>query len=167
MFNDRVALTPQPLPITDPKLNLNDDRLVSPDAALQWDRNGKIYFFKGNLYWRYDPQRRLIDVGYPRKISDGWRGVIPDNIDAAIQWKNKRSYFFKGLTYTAIDDLTLEVPEVPKGDAPYPRNIGKYWMACSKGKYVGGKILPGTNSVITLLPNLFILVSSLVLTSYF
>lgn len=155
------------LPISDSELKLPKE-LASPDAAFQWDRNGKIYFFKGTQYWRYDPTRKVIDFGYPRPIQSGWKGAIADNIDAAMQWKNRKSYFFKGPNYTALDDYSLTIPTVKPSSPPYPRNIGKFWMACSdSGEYQGGKILPDTSSVAAFIPNIVILVSSLVLTLSF
>merc|ERR1712179_524953 len=160
-YEDRNPLLSKPRKITEEPLKL-DESLANMDAAFQWDRNDKIYFFKGTQYWRYDLTRMAIDIGYPRAIKDGWKGAVPDNLDAAVQWKNKKSYFFKGTTYTAINDYDLTIP---KEDPPYPRSIGKYWMACSdQGQYVGIKILPDTSSVSAIIPNIIILVSSLVIT---
>ena len=28
------------------------------DAAFVWGKNGKIYFFKGEKYWKFDPESR-------------------------------------------------------------------------------------------------------------
>lgn len=50
--------------------------------------------FLGAHYWRYNPWRREVDPGYPKKIKDSWTG-IPDNIDSVFEWK-KKVYFFKG-----------------------------------------------------------------------
>lgn len=158
MYKDRAPLVQKPLKITEAPLKL-DASLANMDAAFQWARNEKVYFFKGTQYWRYDLSRMAIDIGYPRAIKDGWKGAIQENIDAAVQWKNKKSYFFKGLEYIAINDYDITVP------AGYPKKIGKYWMACSdKGQYVGGKILPGTSSVAAIIPNLVILITSFVMT---
>ena len=36
-------------------------------AAFVWSGNGKIYFFKGTNYWRFDPEKRPpVSEGYPR-----------------------------------------------------------------------------------------------------
>lgn len=58
------------------------------DAAFVWGGNGKIYFFKGSKYWKFDPnsKKRPVPLGYPRAISN-WD--LPDNVDGAIQWSNK------------------------------------------------------------------------------
>ena len=74
------------------------------DAAFVWSGNGeqqqhilklllilsfpgKIYFFKGKQYWRFDPEKRPpVKKDYPRPISN-WEGV-PNFIDDAIQYTN-------------------------------------------------------------------------------
>ncbi|EDO48502.1 predicted protein, partial [Nematostella vectensis] len=138
MFKNRTPLEgKQALPLSDPELAL-DSELVGMDAALQWAKNGKIYFFKGDRYWRYDPYKKLIDVGYPRLIQEGWNGAVPDNIQAAMQWKNQKSYFFKGNVYWAVDESSFPV-KVLEVNPPYPRSIATYWMACSPEKLEGGK----------------------------
>jgi hypothetical protein len=163
MLKDRSAFKTKTMHITDPELNLPAE-LANMDAALQWGRNNKVYFFKGERYWRYDPERKQVDIGYPRAIADGWRGIIPNNIDAALQWGNGRSYFFKGKDYFAIDDYTLEVL---KADPPYPRKISTYWMGCSPEGLIGGKISPVESSTTVFLPNLVALVTSIILTKLF
>lgn len=162
MLKDRSALKSKPLPITDPELNLPAE-LANMDAAFQWGRNNKVYFFKGDKYWRYDPDRKNVDIGYPKPITEGWRH-IPNNLDAALQWQNGKTYFFKGLEYFAIDDYTLEIPKV---DPPYPRKISTYWMGCSPEGVIGGKISPVESSTTTFLPNLVATVSTLILTKLF
>lgn len=68
------------------------------DAALVWSGNGKIYFYKGSKFWRFDPsQRPPVKSTYPKPISN-WEGV-PDNLDAAFQWTNGYTYFYKGNAY--------------------------------------------------------------------
>lgn len=64
------------------------------DAALVWGGNGKIYFYKGSKFWRFDPLKRPpVKATYPKLISN-WEGV-PNNIDAALQYTNGFTYFFK------------------------------------------------------------------------
>lgn len=45
------------------------------DAAVEWAGNGRMYFFKGEDYWRYNYYRRTVDYGYPKKISKAWLDV--------------------------------------------------------------------------------------------
>ena len=78
---------------------------------------------------------KRIDHGYPRPIRGAWNGV-PDNLDAAMQWKNGKSYFFKGIRYYGLDDHTLTVPSI------YPRRISTYWMSCSAKGLINSKLAP-------------------------
>ena len=48
------------------------------------------------MYWKLTDSK--MDPGYPRFISDDWRG-IPNNLDAAFTWTNGQIYFFKGSQY--------------------------------------------------------------------
>ena len=48
---------------------------------------------KGDDYWKFDPSRKPpVRSVYPRNINN-WD--LPSNINGAVQWKNKRTYFFK------------------------------------------------------------------------
>ena len=135
------------------------EELANIDAALEWRRNGKTYFFKGSNYWRYDRTRGKIDDGYPRDIS-AWRG-IPSDIDAAFQWKNGRSYFFKGSKYYAFDDDKVKVLEDTAN--PYPRDVASYWMGCSNPLV---EINP-VGSAYGLLPNLLVFITCFLITRLF
>ena len=69
---------------------------------------GKIYFFKGKQYWRFDPEKRPpVKKDYPRPISN-WEGV-PNFIDDAIQYTNGYTYFFKKGLYYRFDDRSFQV----------------------------------------------------------
>ena len=86
-----------------------------------------IYFFKGDLYWKYDPDSNpSVDNSYPRPISK-WKG-IPNNIDAAITYSNSKAYFFKSGKYYKFDDDTLAVSQ--NDVYPYPRDVGEWWFGC-------------------------------------
>ena len=57
---------------------------------------------QGKQVWR---MRKLwkVDKGYPKLISEEFKG-IPDDIDAAFTWKrNRKIYFFKGSQYWRFD----------------------------------------------------------------
>ena len=78
------------------------------DAAFVWGGNGKIYFFKGKSFWRFDPLKRPpVKSTYPKDISN-WEGV-PNNIDAALQYTNGYTYFFKDNKYYRFNDRTFSV----------------------------------------------------------
>ncbi|KAK2102999.1 hypothetical protein P7K49_020666 [Saguinus oedipus] len=56
------------------------------DAAFSWAYNDRTYFFKDQLYWRYDDHTRRMDPGYPAQ-SPLWRGV-PSTLDDAMRWSD-------------------------------------------------------------------------------
>jgi len=59
------------------------------DAAFSWAHNDKTYFFKDNLYWRYDDHERRMDPGYPSETIP-WKG-IPSPLDDAMRWSDGES----------------------------------------------------------------------------
>ena len=89
--------------------------------------NGKVYFFKGNKYIEYDIATDSVDPEYPKRISEGWPGIFPDNIDAVAVWPDGsrfegKAFFFKGDEYIRYD-IALNSP-----DAGYPKKIaGGSW----------------------------------------
>ena len=66
---------------------------------------GKLYFFKGDSYIRYDWQADRTDPGYPKKIADNWHNLpsgFTGKFDAALEGDKQYSgkgYFFKGDSY--------------------------------------------------------------------
>lgn len=103
------------------------------DAAVYWPnrgKQGKVYFFRGNQYRRFDVKDNEMDGGYPKSISEHWKGV-PNNIDAAfyapkpISRENKKRrekvYFFKDDKYWRYD---LKRDKVDKG---YPKLTADLW----------------------------------------
>ena len=58
--------------------------------------------FAGDKYWRYDDAVGKVELDYPRDISM-WRGV-PSAIDAAFQYVDGKTYFFKGRHFWQFDD---------------------------------------------------------------
>ncbi len=97
------------------------------DASVWADKNGKVYFFKGNEYLRINPDNNWeVDAGYPKPISGNWPGFpasFANGVDAAI-WSGTTSkiYFFKDDEYIRVD---------PNNgwnvDPGYPKPIAGNW----------------------------------------
>ncbi|MER6288487.1 hemopexin repeat-containing protein, partial [Streptomyces sviceus] len=89
--------------------------------------NGKVYFFKGPSYLRYDIADDRADPGYPLSIADQWPGLrdagFDTNIDAAVNWGNGKVYFFKGPSYLRYDIAD------DRADPGYPLSIADQWPA--------------------------------------
>jgi len=85
----------------------------------------RVYFFKGNKVWIYDPRPaadRVIDG--PHFISERLNGLEPpftEGIDAAINWGNGFIYLFKGPKYWQYDILLNTVA------TPKPALIASRW----------------------------------------
>ena len=99
------------------------------NAGVNWE-NGKVYFFKGDAYLRYDIAADQVDPGFPRQISDGWPGFSDNgfgsDLDTAVNWGNGKVYFFKGDQYLRYDIATDKV------DDGYPRLTSDGWPTLGK-----------------------------------
>ncbi len=93
-------------------------------AAVNWG-NGKLYFFKGDQYVRYDVATDRVDDGYPMSIAASWTGFNAAGFDrdlsGAVRWDERIAYFFKGNQYLRYDIVADRV------DEGYPRLIGDSW----------------------------------------
>jgi hypothetical protein len=85
------------------------------DAALNYG-NGKVYFFSGTTYTKFDLTTFKAESGYPKTTAEYWPGVNLTSIDAATQWSTK-SYFFSGSQYLRFNNETNTT------DAGYPKII--------------------------------------------
>jgi len=103
-----------------PTLMKNIYRPCKIDAAFRWS-NGRIYFFLGSNYYRYNEDSREIDPGYPRPSSKHWQGV-PSSLNGVFRYVNGMTYFFKGNQYYRFNDSSLSV------DSDYPRLISDFWV---------------------------------------
>ena len=104
------------------------------DAACVWPEGtpyaGKIYFFRGGEYLRFDARTNRADAGYPQRIDGGnWGGFTPSAwippeqrraaaplrrrrdrvVDAGCVWPNGKAYFFRGDSYVQYDIATEQV----------------------------------------------------------
>ncbi len=86
-------------------------------------RPGKLYFFSGNEYVRYDIRTDRAEDGWPKRIADQWRGLFERDIDAAINWGDGKAYFFKGDLYSRYDMS----PGVDKVENGWPKRIASEW----------------------------------------
>ena len=94
-----------------------------------WPVNKKIYFFKGDQYWKFDPEKSpSVESSYPRPITN-WEG-IPSNLDSAMLYSNGKTYFFKEEKYFRFDNQRGTVDE--SADPKYPRDIGLWWLGCKE-----------------------------------
>ena len=85
------------------------------------------YLFQGNLYWKFDPSKRnKVSNAYPRDI-ENWH--LPSDIDAAVQWSNKITYFYQNENYWKFNDKHFNIDT---SKVPYPRPAGIWWFGCPK-----------------------------------
>jgi hypothetical protein len=72
------------------------------DAAVNW-LNGKVYFFRGSEYLRFDITLDRTDDHYPKPIAGNWNGIWPSDIDAALYQGGTKAYFFKDDEFRRFD----------------------------------------------------------------
>ncbi|GFR15681.1 matrix metalloproteinase-25 [Trichonephila clavata] len=108
-----------PRPLTDLGLPPDLDKL---DAAFVWAKNGRTYFFRGDRYWRYDDRNKVMERGYPQRMTR-WRGLVP-NIDTAFTWRDGKTYFFKDELYWRFNNQNVSI------DASFPQNTKSHWFGC-------------------------------------
>lgn len=72
------------------------------DAAMNWG-NGKIHFFRGAEYLRYDITFDRMDDGYPKPIAGNWNGIWTDRVDGALYQGGNKAYFFRDSEYRRFD----------------------------------------------------------------
>ena len=93
-------------------------RVIS--EALAWP-TGKIYFFQGSAYSRYDLGLDHVDPDYPRDTASNWPG-LGGVVDAALVAPGgAKAYFFRGASYSRYDVAADHV------DSGFPLDIGTYW----------------------------------------
>lgn len=93
---------------------------TSIDAALDFG-NGKIYFFKGSQYIRFDIATDQVDQA-AKSIAAGWPGLYSSGIEYALNYGAK-AYVFKDKQYQRID-----VASGGTVDLGYPMNIVGNWV---------------------------------------
>jgi Hemopexin len=140
----------------------NDWATTKIDAAVNWG-NGKVYFFRGSEYLRYDITFDRVDSEYPKSIAGSWNGVWDADLDGVMYQGVTKAYFFKGNDYrrydldsdrvdgsgsigslvldpvppgmwTAARDMTLDQANLVMG---YLIESGKLVLRASQNPYVG------------------------------
>lgn len=106
-------------------LNSHNGFFGSLDASFLWGGNSRVYFIKGNKYWRYDLNKMEVERGYPKSLGV-WRG-LPERITDALQWANGVTYFFSNERYYRFNDLAFKVEDAMP---PYPRLNVDAWFGC-------------------------------------
>jgi hypothetical protein len=123
-----------PLPIADNWPGLAEAGFANGfESAANWG-NGKLFFFKGNQYLRYDIATDKVDDGYPQTISGLWPGFseagFTEDISAAINCGNGKAFFFKGNQYLRYNIATDKV------DDGYPLPIAGSWPGFSEAGFI-------------------------------
>ncbi|MBL8528228.1 MAG: hypothetical protein JNL68_11135 [Burkholderiales bacterium] len=106
----------------------------------------KVYFFKGDQYWRYDIEKDYGEVDYPRPLS-AWKlpGDFTRGIDACLAGGGAlkgRAYFFRNDSYVSYEWKSERVSE-PKPlaawskDRPFPFPAGIDAALTGRGPYDG------------------------------
>jgi hypothetical protein len=98
------------------------------DTALNTD-TGKVYFFKGAEYIRYDIYADRADDEWPKRIVDEWNGMPSKwfsdgktaRVDAALNYWNGKVYLFRDDEYVRYD---LASDSVEQG---WPKSIATHW----------------------------------------
>lgn len=105
-------------------------------AAVNWG-NGKIYFFNGLWYSRFDVAKNRVDRGYPKRVDDStWPGLSAlGPITAAVNWGNGKVYFFSDTWYSRFDVASNRT------DRGYPYAVdNEYWPGLVSRSGIGSAI---------------------------
>ncbi|XP_033970653.1 matrix metalloproteinase-20 [Trematomus bernacchii] len=89
------------------------------DAAVHIPKTGRTLFFMQDIYWSYNENRRVMDFGYPKYISEDFPGVNT-TINAAV-YKEGFVYFFDGPQVYKYDYTQKQVVGVEKANS---------WLGC-------------------------------------
>ncbi|KAM9318642.1 stromelysin-1-like [Pholidichthys leucotaenia] len=95
------------------------------DAAVHIARTGRTLFFMHDIYWSYNENRRVMDLGYPQYISESFPG-INSTINAAVH-KDGFIYFFIGPRVYKYDYTQKRVVRDEKANS---------WLGCELHGYL-------------------------------
>ncbi|XP_017120091.1 matrix metalloproteinase-2 isoform X1 [Drosophila elegans] len=123
VFNSVTLLPGYPKPLA--SLGL-PPTLTHIDASFVWGHNNRTYLTSGTLYWRIDDYTGQVELDYPRDMAI-WSGV-GYNIDAAFQYTDGKTYFFKNLGYWEFNDDLMKVAHAR------PKLSSRKWMQCVRSE---------------------------------
>uniref|UniRef100_A0A8C6KUL9 Matrix metallopeptidase 20b (enamelysin) n=1 Tax=Nothobranchius furzeri TaxID=105023 RepID=A0A8C6KUL9_NOTFU len=89
------------------------------DATVHIEKTGRTLFFLQDTYWSYNENRKIMDFGYPKYISEDFPG-INSTINAAF-YKNSFIYFFMGPQVLKFDYTLKQVVGVEMANS---------WLGC-------------------------------------
>uniref|UniRef100_UPI003AAD47D6 matrix metalloproteinase-20-like n=1 Tax=Centroberyx gerrardi TaxID=166262 RepID=UPI003AAD47D6 len=89
------------------------------DAAVHIVKTGRTLFFIHDIYWSYNENRRIMDIGYPKYISEDFPG-LNTTISAAVH-KEGFIYFFVGPQVYKYDYTQKHIVGVEKANT---------WLGC-------------------------------------
>ncbi|XP_076435195.1 matrix metalloproteinase-17-like isoform X2 [Babylonia areolata] len=123
LFNANTLLTgfkTEGEPLTD--FGIPED-VTRIDTVFTWGFNKRTYLVSRDMYWKLNENNTYRELDYPRDMSI-WRGV-PESLDAALKYRDGKTYFFKGNRFWKFYDLKMRV------EKSYPRRIASDWLQCS------------------------------------
>ena len=100
----------------------------SQKAHFQIDFHITFLILTGDQYYRFTGQENSF---YPQPLSQ-FRGLPSDGVDAAFQYSNSITYFFKGSDYYRFNDRAVEV------QSGYPLNTAIQWLGCDPNELLFG-----------------------------
>ncbi|KAG1680295.1 Matrix metalloproteinase-17 [Nymphon striatum] len=95
-----------PQPLSKMGLPLHEQKI---DAALFKSKEKVTYLFTNDRYYRYNETAKCVQPRNPVVISR--ESGLPTNIDNAIEWKDGKSYLFKGKHFWTLKNGAMEVAE--------------------------------------------------------
>ncbi|XP_034777749.2 matrix metallopeptidase-21 [Acipenser ruthenus] len=110
--------------------------IPSPIDTVFYDRRDyKMYFFKDSLVHAFDVNKNQKDSGFPKRITDVFPAVVPNdhpagNLDAVyFSYTHNSVFFFKGMYFWKVVDNPdrLKNPSLPYNGLMPRQNVANQW----------------------------------------
>ncbi|KAK6487353.1 matrix metalloproteinase-21-like [Huso huso] len=110
--------------------------IPSPIDTVFYDRRDyKMYFFKDTLVHAFDVNKNQKDSGFPKRITDVFPAVVPNdhpagNLDAVyFSYTHNSVFFFKGMYFWKVVDNPdrLKNPSLPYNGLMPRQNVANQW----------------------------------------